>query len=766
MLGKSGRFDGDDVLDLLLARPETARYVTAKLWREFVSPDPDPAEVRASPRASASRATTSRPRCASCCSATRSTRRENRGVLVKSPTELVVGTLRSLGLEPERTLPLRARRGRHGPEPDVAAQRQGLARRRDVDQHDDAARAQAVRRSRHARRRHAPRRRDGARPRCNARRARRQRPRTARWSADCRASTSTARGSSPSFPARRPSERAPMGAAPAAAGGAAAGGRSAGGLARRRARAACSTPPISSNDHGPPRLSAIVAFRRRAPGARRRLGVGRVRGRARRRANYRNLLVLIELKGGNDGLNTVVPYADPTYYALRPKLAIARDAVVQLSDRAGLHPALAPLLPLWQRPASSRCCRVSAIPRRTCRIFARSRSGTRRRRATTTCRRMAHARVRRGAACRARSPPTASSSAATIWARSPAAARAPSRCRTPKRSCVRRGSRRRPARRATRPTGTSCGSKPTSCRRRRISTRDARSRPSFRRGGFGNAIRTACQIIANPSGVAVVRVSLSGFDTHGGQAATQARLLGELARGIVALKSALDELGRWNDTLILTYAEFGRRPRENLSGGTDHGTANVHFALGGRVAGGFYGEAPTLDRLSGDGNAGYALDFRAIYATVLERWWGMPSQPALARALRAGAVRQAPDSRVRTGTRQRRCAGSRRVGVPRGDELQPMRRVDRRDPLARERDFLRVLARRQFAAQSDESAGRRGTCSSRRSRNSGGRRRACPRRSRRALRCRPSRACRESRTAAPSRRGRPWRAAGTSRARP
>jgi uncharacterized protein (DUF1501 family) len=100
----------------------------------------------------------------------------------------------------------------------------------------------------------------------------------------------------------------------------------------------------------------------------------------------------------------------------------------------------------------------------------------------------------------------------------------------------------------------------------------------FPQNPFGNAIRTACQVIASPSGVAVVRLSLAGFDTHGAQAPTQARLLAELGRGIVALKSALDELERWNDTLILTYAEFGRRPRENLSGGTDHGTANTHFA--------------------------------------------------------------------------------------------------------------------------------------------------------------------------------------------
>src|SRR5690242_18190842 len=65
-------------------------------------------------------------------------------------------------------------------------------------------------------------------------------------------------------------------------------------------------------------------------------------------ASYRNLLVLIELKGGNDGLNTLAPYADAAYYALRPKLAIPRDKVVQLSDRVGLHPALEPLLPLWK----------------------------------------------------------------------------------------------------------------------------------------------------------------------------------------------------------------------------------------------------------------------------------------------------------------------------------------------------------------------------------------------------------------------------------
>lgn len=63
---------------------------------------------------------------------------------------------------------------------------------------------------------------------------------------------------------------------------------------------------------------------------------------------YRRLLVLIELKGGNDGLNMVVPYTDETYYSLRPRIAIPRDQVLQLDSRAGLHPALKPFMPLWQ----------------------------------------------------------------------------------------------------------------------------------------------------------------------------------------------------------------------------------------------------------------------------------------------------------------------------------------------------------------------------------------------------------------------------------
>jgi len=94
-----------------------------------------------------------------------------------------------------------------------------------------------------------------------------------------------------------------------------------------------------------------------------------------------------------------------------------------------------------------------------------------------------------------------------------------------------------------------------------------------------------------------------------------------LAEGLSALRAGLIETNRWNSTLIMTYAEFGRRAKENQSGGTDHGTANMHFALGGKVRGGLLGEYPNLNSLDGVGNVRHTVDFRSAYASVLQQWW-------------------------------------------------------------------------------------------------------------------------------------------------
>ncbi|MEY4910912.1 MAG: hypothetical protein RL761_575, partial [Pseudomonadota bacterium] len=150
----------------------------------------------------------------------------------------------------------------------------------------------------------------------------------------------------------------------------------------------------------------------------------------------------------------------------------------------------------------------------------------------------------------------------------------------------------------------------------------------FPTGQFGNGVAAASQIVAsqraNPTGgVPVMCLTLGSFDTHQNQLGTQAGLLKQLAEGMAALKSALTELGAWDRTMVMTFSEFGRRAKQNSSGGTDHGTAAPHFIAGGAVRGGLYGQSPDLNRLDGNQNVVYTTDFRQIYTTVAQQWWGV-----------------------------------------------------------------------------------------------------------------------------------------------
>jgi uncharacterized protein (DUF1501 family) len=345
-------------------------------------------------------------------------------------------------------------------------------------------------------------------------------------------------------------------------------------------------------------------------------------------ADYRNLLVLVELKGGNDGLNTVVPYADPEYYALRPKLAIARDSIVQLTDRAGLHPALAPLTPAWQAKQLAVLQGVG-YPQPNLSHFRSIEIWD------TAAKSDEY--LPEGWLTRAfvqRPVPAGFAADGVIIGSNELGPLAGGGTRAVALADTEQFLRRAKLARADQARGNKALAHVLKTENdvvQAASHLDGQHefRTAFPDHGFGKAIRTAAQVIANRAGVAAVSVTLNGFDTHSNQSGTQARLLGELAQGLAALQSALEELGRWDSTLVLTYAEFGRRPRENLSGGTDHGTANVHFALGGRVDGGMYGAPPDLGRLAGDGNPAHALDFRGVYASVLEQWWGIDSKAAL-----------------------------------------------------------------------------------------------------------------------------------------
>ncbi|MBL0141278.1 MAG: DUF1501 domain-containing protein [Betaproteobacteria bacterium] len=147
---------------------------------------------------------------------------------------------------------------------------------------------------------------------------------------------------------------------------------------------------------------------------------------------------------------------------------------------------------------------------------------------------------------------------------------------------------------------------------------------------FGNAARAAVELAAVDREVPVIHIALNGrdgdkhhsIDTHWEQPRWHADALSRLAAGLAALRSGLVEIGRWDETLVLTYDEFGRSPRENDTLGTHHGWGTTHFALGGRVKGGLLGEAPPMVDVFQVGGPEPVIDTRRLWTTVVERWWG------------------------------------------------------------------------------------------------------------------------------------------------
>ncbi|HEY0899297.1 MAG TPA: DUF1501 domain-containing protein [Sphingobacteriaceae bacterium] len=137
---------------------------------------------------------------------------------------------------------------------------------------------------------------------------------------------------------------------------------------------------------------------------------------------------------------------------------------------------------------------------------------------------------------------------------------------------------------------------------------------------FGQQLKTVSRFINSGLDTRVYYVSLSGFDTHIGQKIQQGRLLKQYADAVAAFVKDLKQSGKLDETLVLTFSEFGRRVEQNASNGTDHGTANNVFVFGGKLnKQGIYNAAPDLKNLS-DGDLRYKIDFREIYATVLDKW--------------------------------------------------------------------------------------------------------------------------------------------------
>jgi uncharacterized protein (DUF1501 family) len=145
---------------------------------------------------------------------------------------------------------------------------------------------------------------------------------------------------------------------------------------------------------------------------------------------------------------------------------------------------------------------------------------------------------------------------------------------------------------------------------------------------IGRSLALAAQIVGSDLGTKVLYVSHGSFDTHVSQTATQNNLLEQFSNAMAAFYEDLAAHGNDKRVLTLTFSEFGRRIAENAARGTDHGEASPLFLIGGGVKGGVYGTAPDLTATN-MGNLRYTTDFRSVYATVLERWLGRPSSAVL-----------------------------------------------------------------------------------------------------------------------------------------
>jgi len=330
-------------------------------------------------------------------------------------------------------------------------------------------------------------------------------------------------------------------------------------------------------------------------------------------------LLLVELQGGNDGLNTVVPYADPAYLQLRPQLGISRDQVLPLDGRLGLNPVLEPLMPLfrdgemavvlglgYEHPNRSHfrgieiwdtASRPDEILTTGWLVKAATRLQSVSRYSAT------------GGVIGTNAGPLSGPGANTVSFDN-------------SQQFLNRAAEVQRPRQVSGNAGLTHVVQVQRGIREAVEGLDTVAKiPGFPDTAVGRRMAEAANLLGEKAFAPVIKVSHGRFDTHVNQRGTQDRLLREFAEAMAALRKHLKASGLWDKTLVVTYSEFGRRAKENGSHGTDHGTAAPHFVFGGAVKGGLYGEQPRLDALS-DGDMVHTVDFRSYYNTVLQRWWG------------------------------------------------------------------------------------------------------------------------------------------------
>ena len=338
-------------------------------------------------------------------------------------------------------------------------------------------------------------------------------------------------------------------------------------------------------------------------------------------------LVIIQLAGGNDGLNTIIPHNNDLYYNARPRLAITKD-IIKLNDDLGFHPSLSPLRSLYDNGELSILNNVG-YPNpvrshfRSMDIWQTAsgsdeylQSGWLGRYLDMHCKKPYNAIEMDEQLSLAMKGEHFNGIATNDYkvlyrtAKDPYFKNVLNHYNDAHLSEHNLGYLYQTMIEAK-----------SSANYIYENTKVKLSQEDYPQNGFGKQLKNVAQFINSDLDTKVFYTSLGGFDTHANQNNKQSRLLSQYADSVSAFVKDLKRNENFKDTLILTFSEFGRRVKQNAANGTDHGAANNVFIIGANLKqAGFYNNLASLSDLDENGDIKYEIDFRSVYATILSQW--------------------------------------------------------------------------------------------------------------------------------------------------
>jgi uncharacterized protein (DUF1501 family) len=360
------------------------------------------------------------------------------------------------------------------------------------------------------------------------------------------------------------------------------------------------------------------------------------------------VLVVVQLDGGNDGLNTVVPFNDDDYRKARPRLQIGEKTVLKIDDRVGFHPALTGFAKLLESrqlsvvqsvgyPNPSRSHFDSMATWHTAKLGARADAPGWLARVLDanpaapggdvpaihlSLEAQQQPQALAGGRWHVPSLPSLEQFRRRLGIHESAGA-AEQRAALDRLAGREHG---RPGSLLNFVERSASLSYESSARFENVIASGAGA--DYPANGLARRLRVIAQLIKAGLTTSIYYTQLGGFDTHATQAGVHAGLLFELGSSLQAFVADLVKSGDGGRVVVLVFSEFGRRLTENASAGTDHGTAAPLFLAGPAVKAGLHGPYPDLGDLD-DGDPKFALDFRRVYATLLDQWLGCPAETVL-----------------------------------------------------------------------------------------------------------------------------------------